>query len=188
MLQIPESVVAYSKQSEVRTAVGLLNAKKRPEVPEDLQWSEIETYYRAVLAMHQVQAEFAIVLANVWDVTWGSLDPSWEAGTPQDPGEGGKFDVAHVFSEECFTRVFRRSPYSVELCAAAFGNAGLQLGVGLWHGNKKVLKEHTLDSWEYDDEYGYCWTAESLIPIDRQISLDPLTNAVAQAKVLLSKL
>ena len=184
LLSIPESVFAYLTQQEVRTAVNLLASKKKPPVPEEVRWNDLESFYRGVLSMQQVQAEFAMTLAKLWQETWGQVDIDWSSGSPQEPGEDGSLDVGEIWRENCFTRVFGKDVFVCHLCSYATYDEGLQLGFAIWKGedDKKILKKMEVEGWEYDDEFGYMWTTADLRPREREMDLLPLVEAARNAE------
>lgn len=67
---IPESVKSYCANRGVRTAIDLLSEQGEDYLPDNLEWDELHSYYKSVLAAATVKTDFALFYLNLWDAIW----------------------------------------------------------------------------------------------------------------------
>lgn len=178
MLDVPESVLCYCTQPAIATAINLLLARKRPNVPEALQWAEVPSYYRAILSARQTQVEYAMLLARAWSSVWPEARTGWTLRAPASSKRSDlAIDVENVWDQSCFGRRFERGGTALELYV---GLETAQAGVraGFWMGDAKeaTIYPEGLEQagWEFSDEYGSYWTPEALVPLRAEVDLTPL--------------
>jgi len=129
-VEIPESLRSYFDNEAVRRAVDEL--VEEPDMPE-CYWKEAQNYNQALLMAAQVRADYAALLCDIWEATFGTSDPQrllgeyfsyeelspkqiWESGwlwrnyyRDGDPDEGGRCDELCVFmdGDKLELRVYR---------------------------------------------------------------------------------
>ena len=147
-VDVPESVYAYFSDSKISSAVDLLLAKARPKIPEDLEWSEIPAFYRAIAAARQTQSDFAVLLHDVWFASWTNMPDPWQADGPSYAGQSA--EVADVWESGYFSRTFKLDDARCELLVYLDGLAGgVQIGFELTRGKRSLVQKGDLQlEWE----------------------------------------
>lgn len=188
MVTVPESVRAYSERPDIRTAVDLLLSKDTPEVPETLEWGELSSFYRAVLAAHQTQIDFAVLLNDVWSAVWGQPGHAWIARLPRKPGSKAlAVSPRNVWDEGCFTRGFDNSSLWLELSVCLEDPSGFQLGLALEREGESLLKDGMLDGWDMDGS-DYLWSATGLATLAEEVDLRSLEEQASKALQLINSM
>lgn len=107
--EFPESVFEYLTDNSVRAGVNSIADNALKKLPAGLEWNEIPSFYRAVLATQQVQVEWALAMDALWRDVWPHAVPGWKAMQPYE--QSAEYDdvdvsVAKCWSEEWFGRCF----------------------------------------------------------------------------------
>jgi hypothetical protein len=182
MISVPQSVLAYYEQPAVQTAVDLLLNAKEPQVPDNLQWHEVGSFYRSSLAARQVQTEYAIFLEALWSAVWVDIPELWRPRPPSKPARPDlAIGIKTVWNEGCFGRRFERQACALELFVGLWSDTGLQLGIVLY-GPKGdlLLVDRLLDGWAREGYRAY-WTQEKIASLSATIAPSPFAGWTQQA-------
>jgi len=172
IVEVPQSVIAYLTDTRVSGAVDALLSKDKPKIPEDLEWSELSSFYRAVAAATQTRSDFAALLHDVWSGTWRQFPGLWE---PDEPYAGGQStNLPEIWSNGYLSRTARWREVTCELCVFLdSAKEGIQIGFELLKSNKSLVRNGDLElAWEADAN---CfWSASRTLPLDTSIDLREL--------------
>lgn len=177
-MSLPASVLSYFTDRPTEMATDLLLAKKRPSVPEDVAWKDLQAFYKASLAAKQIEAEHAIFLNEVWEKVCKPMPEPWMCHEPYQQTEDCAIDLASIWGERCFTREFFYADYGCEIATCIGKNEGIQIGFGLWHDNDNLLESVPSAGWEEPDDI--LWSPEGAVPIDEEIDLKKLRQLAAE--------
>lgn len=70
MIDIPQSVQDYYNRKGISTAVDLILSQDEKYLPEDLEWKDLKSFHKSVLAALTVRTDRAILLMDAWDAIW----------------------------------------------------------------------------------------------------------------------
>ena len=175
---MPASVLSYFIDRPTELATDLLLAKKRPIVPEDVSWLDLQAFYKASLAAKQIEAEHGIFLNQVWEKVCEPMPEPWECHEPHQQTEDCAIDLASIWGERCFTREFFYGDYGCVIATCIGKNEGIQIGFGLWHADDNLLESIPSLGWEEPDDI--MWSPEGAVPIGEEIDLQRLRQLAAE--------
>ena len=123
-IQVPESCRAYCKDRAVAVAVDAILDGKSLGVPVSLEWDELPSFHRAVLAARQVQCEYAIFLHELWNAVWKPALDACDIGkklTPRTIADTAEWcnrkpDTHTLWSERRFGQVLDIADTNLVLC------------------------------------------------------------------------
>lgn len=129
--QLADSVRQYFKDPALQAGVDSIAAAGK--LPVDLRSPELVTFYEAWWSTQQVQAEYALDMARLWQMIWGVasvgdlLDPGPSKAEDRDEGD---LHPVKVWENEQFLRYDQdtENSYWVNLTAAG-------LSCGCWRSN-----------------------------------------------------
>jgi hypothetical protein len=178
MVQISSGLLAYFNDSKTESAVDLLLAKKRPSIPDDVNWSDVPDYFRALRAARQIQADFAILLHEIWNAIWTPLPVPWTADAPHEQIDDGFLDPRTIWDHWYALRGYGFGKLSSELLVYADKEAGVQIGFNVLLNSKSKLKG-PIKGWEKDEVT--FWSSSGLVKIQKDLKLAPLEPFAAEA-------
>lgn len=171
-MPLPASVLSYYTDRPTEMAADLLLAKKRPTVPEDVTWQDLQAFYKASLAAKQIEAEHGIFLNELWKEVCEPMPEPWTCHEPHQQAKDCAIDLASIWEEHCFTREFFNGEYGCEIVTCIGKNEGIQVGFGLWHEGDNMLEGIPSEGWEDPDDI--IWSPEEAVPIVAEIDLQKL--------------
>lgn len=171
MVDIPAGLLAYFSDRKTEAAVNLLLNKQRPDVPDDVSWSDVPAYFRALRAARQIEVDYAIFLHEIWGSVWKALPMPWVAREPHEQVDDALVEPRRIFSQNYALRVFERDKLWCELLVYGHREAGIQIGFNVYQGQSSKLPK-ALPDWENDD--GTRWSPSNLVKLKRTIDLTPL--------------
>ena len=185
MVQISMGMLAYFGDSKTRAAVDLLLAKKRPSIPDDVEWDEVPEFFRALRAARQIQTDYAILLHEIWNDVWKPLPATiWKAKAPYEQGDDGILDPTTIWTNSYALRLYERDKLSSELIVYVDNETGVQIGFNVTQNGKTKLPKLLAD-WEADD--GTFWSPSALVKIQKNLNLTALEPwAVEATKIIKS--
>lgn len=184
MVDIPAGLLAYFTDSKTEAAVDLLLSKQRPDVPDDVRWGDVPAYFRALRAARQIEADYAILLHEIWSAVWKPLTGSWAAKEPHEQVDDAFLDPRRIFGQNYALRVFERDKLWCELLVFVHKESGVQIGFNVFQGRTSKLPKALAD-WEYED--GTHWSPANHVKLKRTLDLTPLrTYADDALKVIKS--
>ena len=178
MVQISAGLLAYFTDSKTEAAVDLLLAKKRPSIPDDVTWNEVPEFFRALRAARQIQADYAILLHEIWNAAWKPLPSPWKGKAPHDQGDDGLLDPSTIWNNSYALRAYERDKLTSELVVYADNESGVQIGFNVSQ-NYKTRLPKLVNGWESDD--GTFWSPASIVKIRKGLDLAPLEPWAAEA-------
>jgi hypothetical protein len=185
MVDVPAGLLAYFSDRKTEAAVNLLLNKQRPDVPDDVSWSEVPAYFRALRAARQIEVDYAIFLHEIWGAVWKAPPKPWVAREPHEQVDDALVDPRRIFSQNYAVRVFERDKLWCELLVYGHREAGIQIGFNVYQGQRSKLPK-ALPDWENDE--GTRWSPSNLVKLKRTIDLTPLRtyadNAMKEIKSL----
>lgn len=135
LLPLPPSVFAYLTDRSFRTGIDhLVEAGPLKWVPEDLEWPELQDYYRAAGAAARVMTDFAEIYDRMWSAVWEPHLVGWAPLDPYDCGAGEwNFDLTiEGVWEQGAARVSANAGATRELATTAwFNERHVGIGFGL---------------------------------------------------------
>ncbi len=184
MVQISPGLLSYFSDSKTEAAVDLLLAKKRPSIPDDVEWNDVPDYFRAVRAARQIQVDLAILLHEIWNAVWKPMPAQWKAAAPYEQVDDGLLDPHTIWGQWYALRSYERGNLRSELLVYADHESGVQIGFNVLqnnkskiHGKSKITQD--LASWEYDGET--LWSPTGLVRVQKGLNLAPLAPFVDEA-------
>lgn len=177
MVAVPKSVLAYFNDDKVKGSVEVLLGRKRPQVPSDLPWDDVRSYYRALAAAQAVQFDYADLLCAIWDATWEAISPLPKATalplTDCDPQT--------VWNWSEIDRAFSIGPYTCEMMVYLDATSGAQIGIDLKQARRALLKRGDFPSdWE-KGQAGF-WSPPSAVEFGQTIDTQKLRGFASQAR------
>lgn len=172
IVEVPKSVIAYLTDARVSGAIETLLSKDKPKIPEDIEWSELPSFYRAVAAATQARSDFAAFLHDVWSGTWQRFPDLWE---PEEPYAGGQStNLPDIWSNGYLSRTARWREVTCELCVYLdSAKEGVQIGFELLKSNRSLVRSDDLQmAWEAD--VNCFWSASRTLPLDTSVDLREL--------------
>ena len=197
-IQVPESYRAYCKNRAVQEAVDHILGKSL-HVPADLEWDDLPSFHRAVLAAHQARCEYAIFLHELWNAVWKpaldahgfgkKLKPRTIADTEEQCNQ--KLDTHTLWFQAWFGQALDIADTNLVLCPGVTVDETdldkVLLRFSLWNTEDNVDLITGLDlgaDWRSEDvEDGWARSRTELAPIadDGGLDLDALRKAAADA-------
>ena len=185
MIKVPANVLAYCLNEDVRGAVDLLLSKRRPSVPDDLKWGELEKFFRAIGAAQQVRVDMATFLDQIWRAVWTDLPNPWES----KPTDTQRLDLLSIWDDGVLRRTYTHKTsksLTCELLIFANHSEGVQVGIDLKKGKANAFgKKEKPPGWEIYD--GCIWSPEKAVPITKTIDPEDLKPFARQARDLALK-
>lgn len=115
MVDIPAGLLAYFSDSKTEAAVDLLLAKQRPDVPDDVSWSDVPAYFRALRAARQIEVDYAILLHEIWSAVWKALPKPWVAKEPHEQVDDALLEPRRILGQNYALRAFERDKLRCEI-------------------------------------------------------------------------
>lgn len=81
---LPESLKLYLNDIVIRAAVSSIFEHSSGDIPKNIKFIELDSYYRARAAAVAVKYDTIIALREIWSIVWGAAVSGW---TPLDPIE-----------------------------------------------------------------------------------------------------
>lgn len=186
MITVPDGLLSYFRDEGVCQAVDLLLSKRRPPVPDNLEWSDVPNFFRSVRAARQIQVDYAILLHDVWNAAWAPLPALWYAAKPHEQVGEGLLDPALIWDQSCALRFFSMEGRDLfcELAVACDSEAGLQIGFNLTKGENSILPKR-IPGWERLEQT--FWSTAQLVRLGENICITPLKEYARQALEIISK-
>jgi hypothetical protein len=199
LISIPQSVLSYSNNEGVRVAVDhLVNADPSDFPSEIASWEEARNYHKALLSAHQVQAERAMLLIDLWDAVWGDLvkqrDYSRLMISYQQQHSEEHFDLEFpspyaLWNDSAIhTRMMKHPvlPNTVVYLGTRYLGVGIQLYLSVENDDEVLSTGLSLPHpWAADeDEDGFRHTVEDYLhPSETEVQTDlaPLKEAAGMA-------
>jgi len=184
MVQIPPGLLSYFNENKTESAVDLLLAKKRPSIPDDVEWEDVPNYFRAVRAARQIQADLAILLHEIWNAVWDPLPAPWKAKAPHEQVDDGLIDPRTIWDHWYALRAYECDKLNSELLIYADNESGVQIGFNVLRNDKSKLHSRSknrsgIANWE--DDGVTLWSPSGLVKIQKNINLAPLEPFVEDA-------
>ncbi|MHA3793044.1 hypothetical protein [Sphingomonas sp. YL-JM2C] len=182
LMTLPESVHSYCTKPRIKAAVDLLLSSKTPKIPDGLQWSEVEDFYRAWLGAQQTRAEWAIAMNRLWYVSFPDLKSEWQAvSIVKQADESEEYvDLLSVWTEGTFTRDFVHGEYWLELQVELDVDEGLRANVALWKDGWSIKMARPPSSLLVDD-----WLCSEWLVIGQNAELN-LTHIRETTKAMIA--
>jgi len=111
--KIPETVAAYLRDAAVRTAVEALLMVEADTLPPGLEWSDLDTYYRARGGAELTRHDMAHYLRQLWTCVWGDrIGAGWRPATLEElVDEGYAVTPTEIWSEKSFSAYHYRKQH-----------------------------------------------------------------------------
>ncbi|MGN8001148.1 hypothetical protein [Sphingomonas sp. 22176] len=111
--EMPATVAAYLRDPAVRTAVDALLTVEADTLPPGLEWSELDTYYRARGGAELARHDMAHFLRQLWKAIWGDqIGSQWEpAPLAELVDEEYAVTPDLIWNEKSFTVYHYQKPY-----------------------------------------------------------------------------
>ena len=180
MVEIPEGLMAYFHNETICEAVNLLLSKKRPPLPDNVEWNDVPDFFRSVRAARQIQGDYAILLHEIWNAVWQPLPEPWYAYEPHEQSGEGVLDPGIIWDQNFALRYFEieeRELYC-ELIVSAGIDGGVQIGFYLTKGEEAALSSR-IKGW--DREGDVFWSPAGLVELASSIALNPLKKFAQEA-------
>jgi hypothetical protein len=173
----PKSVLAFRNDLEVKAGVQLLLSRKRRQVPADTPWEDLRSYYRALSAAKSVQFDYADLLCQLWDATWGAISPLPKATSlPLSD-----CDPQKIWDTWEIDREFKLGLYTYEMMVYLDPTAGAQIGIDLRQGRRVLLKKGDFpDEWE-EGQSGF-WSPPNEVMIEKTVDTEKLKRFATEAR------
>lgn len=159
-ISIPQSVQDYFTRKGIRTAVDLLLEQDDEYLPENLDWDELRSFHKSVLAAYTIRTDYAILLLDAWDAIWEpalsacGLRDIRDVLPIDDNSEDAKPSPLGLWDDGLF-RAHRhpgnRNAFIWTSVSYDGPKTGFRLGVSCWNKRDKTLLEE-------DTELGELWT------------------------------
>lgn len=184
MVQIPSGLLSYFNDSKTEAAVDLLLAKKRPSIPDDVEWNEVPDYFRALRAARQIQADLAILVHEIWHAVWKPLPAPWTAKAPHEQVDDGLLDPHTIWGQWYALRSYGLGKLRSELLVYADNESGVQIGFNVLQDGKSKLHSKSkikqdIAGWE--DDGVTLWSPSGLVKIQKGLNFAPLAPFVDEA-------
>lgn len=181
MVAVPKSVLAYYQDTKVRGGVDVVLRRKRPQVPADLDWKDISSYYRALAAAQSVQFDYAVLLSEIWDAVWTVLPNA-------NPLPLAECDPQRVWENSRIDRLFKIGSHTCEMMVYLDTATGVQIGIELRQGSKVLLRKSDFPAdWEKGESN--FWSPANEISVGKTIDTQKLKGFASQArKICLERL
>lgn len=198
---IPDSVRDYCARKGIRTAIDTLSEKGDDYLPDHLEWDELRSFHKSILAAATVKTDFALLCLDLWDGVWkpalASCDID-EAYNIDDLDEDEQPSLKKIWGDESLCRAHHDprdengSLYTSIWVAPYQKQPVVHLGVGLWdgEGNPLVTESNVLgDTWEIDsidEPEGWFWTTKKAFAAiepasTAEIDVTPMRQAAEEA-------
>ncbi|WP_156025000.1 hypothetical protein [Sphingomonas phyllosphaerae] len=111
--EMPATVAAYMRDPAVRTAVDALLTVEADTLPPGLEWSELDTYFRARGGAELTRHDLAHFLRLLWNAIWGEQIGAYWDPAPLAELVDEEYAVTPdlIWGEKSFTVYHYQKPY-----------------------------------------------------------------------------
>ena len=183
-LTLPDSVLAYFKDPQVRAGVDAMMTRS-DKLPADLKWSEMQGYYRALAAAQRLVVDHALLLHEVWQAVWESEIPrTWKVDDPDEQvANAGQSPHPRLCWESgAYFRCYDRGLRSVHT-GVSLNESGFHVGFGVFKqrtGSNAIRQ--SIEGFEIDEDQEYFWQEKPLpLPTAGEVAVEQLAAHVEQA-------
>lgn len=182
---IPPSIAAYVHDGGMRRAANEMIKISDQGILEGLDWSELARFYRAQLAVRQLECEWAMFGLAAWNEVWGGLLDHWTALSP-DEQTSGDYDAGLSLAslkdtdDESlwFGRLFTNGPWTLYASLSAVPMLGMRIKVACESARVDVVFKEIAPN---ADAFGN-WTPKVAVPLDEeQFDPEPLRDVARLA-------
>lgn len=190
--EIPATVASFLTDPAVRTAVEALLAVDADTLPPGLEWTDLDTYYRARGGAELTRHDMAHFLRQLWIRVWGAqIGPHWQPG-PLIELLDEEFAVTpeQIWEEKSFTIYHYQKPYVLYTDVKLEPNA-LSIAFSIEYA-EDVLMEDDFPPFRWSGEDEANWSGWQVLhercePRGTLPDLAPLLEAAAAAYLAAEK-
>lgn len=184
--ELPATVASFLSDPAVRTAVEALLAVDADTLPPGMEWTDLETYYRACGGAELTRHDMAHFLRRLWMKIWGvQIGPHWRpAPLSELVDEEYAVTPERIWDEKSFTVYHYQKPYVLYTDVKLEPNA-LSIAFSI-EDEEDVLMEDDFPPFRWSDEDDESWSGwqvlhEACEPRGTLPDLAPLLEAAAAA-------